>query len=684
MSENINQAHRLSIGASQTHKIMSYLQHDNLPNGAVSLISTMCRGTDEDLDNAYELNTPAIQWGRDHEVEAVELIAAEFEAEAVFYGENQLRLNAGFEYSNIISALCDAHLIMKDGSIVIPEIKALDTKNHDYIIAAVGDSAEALKREDWAKYCQVHTQNICAEMYYEKPVSSIIVFYDPRSTAIKLHYVIVVDANEPETIDREFREKLQQRAKLARNLYDSIKAEPERAAVIYDGVMPETKVVTSPTGFVLTPAILEMGCEEIARKVAESVGVEIVSLTIANDKDVDIHLKGGEVYDCEVKEGRELSKAREKEIKKIIPLVKKANAPLREAALAEHRKYTKTDRLIEALIMPIVNHVGAKRAEWETEQKRIQDEILAAEAEKKRLSDEKAEQVRQAILAKIETFTVSPQDASSLESIAAKRVQVENVVIDVMFCEFEQQAIYAKETALVLLDAAEYDLKIAAEEAEKQARLDAFNTFKAKCEALSDDTHSFEYLQSQLAKLTVATLPDDEYLVAASDLRIDVITMLNGSLIPAAKQRAVDLAEKLKAESAELAAKEVKDSDASIKNRGVVSIIPNEFVIPDHLKDVSKSETAGVIEQVYIDDHANDVPNNHASIHQCERVINENIIAMYAALNPILHAKVIEAAGKVMEFQNTPQNSRSSFLHNLFDADKQGKALRAAFCLIIK
>jgi len=683
MSENINQAHRLTVGASQTPKLMSYLQHDNLPNGAVSLISTMCRGTDEDLGNAYELNTPSVLWGREHEVEAVELTAMTFQAEMQFFGDAQKRFYAGDEYANFISALPDAIMQFNDGSIITVEVKALDTKNHDYIIAAVGDNVEALKREDWAKYCQVHTQNICAEAHYERPVSSIIVFYDPRSTAIKLHYVIVVDANEPETIDHEFREKLKQRARLARSLYDSIKSEPERAAVIYDGVMPETKMIKS-SDFVLTPAILERGVEEIARSVAESIGVEIVDLVIENDKVVSYHLKGGEVFDCEVKEGRALSEKLEKQVKKIIPAVKKANAPLRESALAEHRKYTKTDRLIEALIMPIVNHVGAKRAEWEAEQehRRLADE--KAEAEKKRLADEKAEQVRNAILAKIDTFTVSPQDVSSLELIAAKRLQIENVIIDVMFGEFEQQAIESKKTALVDLSWYEDLLNTKIKEAEKQARLDDFNVFKAKCEALHDDTHSFEYLQSQAEKLGVFNAPDDEHKFLYQDLRNVTLDNLNGILIPSAKQRAVDLAEKLKAESAELAAKEVKDSAVLVVNDSPVFIDASVNLTPEKIEEV-KVFLASCDDETPLVPAINppDAPEIIERIER-ENSIEHDIIAIYAALNPVLHAKVIEAAGKVMEFQNTPQGSRSSFLHNLFDSDKQGKALRAAFCLIIK
>jgi hypothetical protein len=177
----------------------------------------------------------------------------------------------------------------------------------------------------------------------------------------------------------------------------------------------------------------------------------------------------------------------------------------------------------------------------------------------------------------------------------------------------------------------------------------------------------------------VATLPDDEYLVAASDLRIDVITMLNDSLIPAAKKRAIDLAEKLKAEA------QAKINEQEKANELHLVEIPNATV--NVIVRSNAAMPAIIVPQASDDaelDEVATVSADYATVEQCERVVNENIIAMYAALNPVLHAKVIEAAGKVMEFQNTPQNSRSSFLHNLFDSDKQGKALRAAFCLIIK
>ena len=635
MSEQIIKDHRETIGASGVGSLMTYLQSDNLPKGAMSLVEAMCRGSDDELSQQYE--SPAMAWGKEQEQHAIAAIAEELGCEIEFAGDNQKRLYAGYEYSNFISALADAHGKFSDGSIITIEAKALNTDKHDYIIAAVGDDVEALKREDFAKYCQVQTQNICAETYYEKPVSSIIVFYDPRSTIKQLHYLIVVDTDDQSTIDHEFRAKLKQRAMLAKQLFDSIKAEPDRAPVIFDGELPETKLVKT-AGFEVTTELLQQGVDAIARKAAESVGVEIVDLVIENDKLTKYTLKGGEVFNCEVQTGRDQSEKLEKQIKKIIPLVKKLNAPMREKALAEHRKYTATDRLIESLIMPIVNHVGSSRQEWLVEQKRIQDEAIAAEAEKQRLADEQAEKVRQAILVKMQVFTVLPMDGITHEAIAAKHDKINSVTIDAMFGEFEQQAHEAKECALEYLLNAEADLI----RAEKQARLDKFNEFKSKCEALSDPMHSTEYLMSQAAKLSAFTAPDDEHKFSYKDWRDITLDYLNGKFIPAAKQRAIDLAEKLKAKA-----------EANKPVVKVAEMVKPQAANPDAV--ISKVETTS---------------------------LNDNIIAMYAALNPELHKQVVELAGQVDEFNQSEQ--QSSFLNRLFDKTKQGQSLKQAFITVAK
>ena len=654
MSE-INQAHRLTIGASQVHKIMAYLQHDSLSNGAVSLIETMCRGSDKDIANTYELNTSAMQWGIDHEVEAVELIAAEFGAEAVFYGDNQLRLMAGHEYSNIISALCDAHLIMSDGSIVIPEIKCLDTKNHDYIVSVVGDDAGALAREDWTKYCQVQAQNICAERYYEKPVSSIIVFYDPRSALKKLHYVIVVDADDATTIDCEFRKKLKQRAMLARNLYDSINAEPDQSAVVFDGVMQETKLVIAPTDIV-TAELLELGLDAVVTTVAENFGIKIIGGALV----------GGEVFNCQTQEGRDLAKKFKNQITKIRGTAEKLVDPFYRERYEKYQDAMKIKQGITRGINAIRDHGLQTFNEWEAEQERIQQEVLAAEAEKQRVIAEQAEQVRNAILAKIETFTVSPQDVSSLELIAAKRLQVESVVVDVMFGEFEQQAKEAQIGVLLDLNNAGFELKKTIEEAEKQVRLDAFNVFKAKCDALSDPMHSVEYLESQRFKLFSVTPVESvygEYIVMVTALQTETVSSLDSVLITSAKQRAIDLAEKLKAEASK--------KEAEIAVPVIIDVIGSPAPVTT---EAIAHENIG-----YATDPT-PIPDNVTIV--VDRSFEHDIIAMYATLNPVLHAKVVEAAGKTSEYQASVQ--KDSFLHNLFDTSKQGKELKAAFIALVK
>jgi len=186
--------------------------------------------------------------------------------------------------------------------------------------------------------------------------------------------------------------------------------------------------------------------------------------------------------------------------------------------------------------------------ELEQQQKEAEDKKAFEEAEKKRLAEEQAEKVRQAIIAKINSMQPSPQDLSSLELIETKRVQVANIIIDEMYGEFQQQANEVKIGVLVELQNATSDLI----KAEKQAQLARFNEFKAKCEALNNNTHSVEYLMQQREKLSLV-VPDlvvyCEHHADVCKLKFATLDKLNNELIPAAKQRAIDLAEKLKVES---------------------------------------------------------------------------------------------------------------------------------------
>lgn len=145
------------------------------------------------------------------------------------------------------------------------------------------------------------------------------------------------------------------------------------------------------------------------------------------------------------KEGKALAD-RQKEIPKLIDASRKKSRDFFEA-------------LQEKVRLPLT--------EWNTEQKRIQDAILAEEAEKKRLADEQAEKVKLAIFAKMEVFNISFEDRHTLDSIAKKRAQIESVVVDALFGEFEQKAIEEKQDALDYLG--KFELEVA-ERMERVAR----------------------------------------------------------------------------------------------------------------------------------------------------------------------------------------------------------------------
>jgi uncharacterized protein YutE (UPF0331/DUF86 family) len=131
-------------------------------------------------------------------------------------------------------------------------------------------------------------------------------------------------------------------------------------------------------------------------------------------------------------------------------------------------------------------------------------------------------------------------------------------------------------------------------------------------------------------------------LVKVEDIKLNEI---DDKLIPAAKQRAIDLAEQLKAE-AEQEPKSPATAEIVPINTGVIA--ESEFV------EVKKPTS-----------------------------LNDNIIAMYAALNPELHKQVVELAGQIDDFIQSEQ--QSSFLTRLFNLrTKSGQELKQAFITVAK
>lgn len=72
---------------------------------------------------------------------------------------------------------------------------------------------------------------------------------------------------------------------------------------------------------------------------------------------------------------------------------------------------------------------------------------MLLDAESKEIAAERAEKVRQAILAKMEVFNIAVED-NTLEAIAKKKAEVEAIVVDSLFGELEQKAAEEKQDAL--------------------------------------------------------------------------------------------------------------------------------------------------------------------------------------------------------------------------------------------
>lgn len=648
MSTEIALAHKETIGASQAHRLMTYLQSETLPNGAMNYIQDMARCDDDTFKERYE--SESSKWGIENEKHAIERIQQELGCLVDDCNENQVRIYAGPEYLNFVSALPDG-IIVFDGQIITVEVKCLDTQNHDYIISAVGDSSEALKREAYEKWGQVQVQNLCAENEFQQAVTSIICFFDPRSTLIDFHYVIVEPCHE-------FREKFRWRVKMAKHLYDSIKNESPSAPVVFDAELPKTKLVKkSENDFEITPDLLQLGLDDLVSKAAEHFGVSIK----------DGHFVGGDVFNCETQEGRDLAKKAKNKVTKIRTAVLKLNQPMTKELFAKYKKSLKIDQGIEEKLNGLRDHLIAPLTEWELEQERIQQAQIDAENEKKRLQEEAAEKVRQAILEKMESLKVYPCDFESLESIAEKLTLIKSISIDAMFGEFEDEARQLKENSFDFLNGCEEGIIQRKKELEEQERINTFNAFKAKCDALRDPLHSVQYLESQLSKLEKLERSEtftENYVLVKNN----TIEKLKAELIPAAKQRAIDYAdEQNKKQAEERKKKEANDrleefnrlereKESKRLNDWDAAIVENELFDIKNSTDISE-------------------PGNFS-------VDVFRIIEIYAAMNPVLHQRVIDTVKAVPGYLES--TTQASFLHNLFGSTKQEVELKKAFIEIIK
>lgn len=457
MSIEISIAHKETIGASQAHRLMTYPRSDMLPLAAINFVDAMCVISEKEFLERYE--SPAMTWGIENEKHAIERIEQELDCHVDDCGENQRRLYAGADYYDFVSALPDG-IIVLDGEVITVEIKCLDTVNHDRIVSAVGESHEALKIEAYDKWVQVQVQNLCAEQVFKTSnIQSIICFFDPRSEYKDFHYVIIPACHK-------FRKLFKRRVAMAKKLYDDIKNEEPAAPILFDSALPNTKLVKKKSDdFEITPELLQHGLDELVIKAAEHFGVTLQ----------DGHFIGGEVFNCETHEGRDLAKKAKKKVTKMRTAVLKLNQPITKELFTRYKKSLVIDQGITEKLNGLRDHLTAPLTEWEQEQERIQQAQIDDENEKKMLTEEASEKVRMAILDKMAILKVYPIDLYSMESIYSKRALINSIAIDAMFGEFEDQARQIKQASHELLNSSEAGIIERKEELEKQERINAFD-----------------------------------------------------------------------------------------------------------------------------------------------------------------------------------------------------------------
>lgn len=523
-------AHKKRISASNAYRMMTALDHDTLPSGARSYISDMFNLSPDDFAERYV--SRAMQWGIDNEPAAIAALEDVFDVQIEYAGEHQERLYAGEDYFNFVSALPDG-LMMFGELICTIETKCLNQENHDFAVNFIVDS-ETLKQYDFEKYCQVQTQNLCAEAYYNQPVKSLIAFYDPRH-ALSLHY-IEVDA------DNNWRETFKERVMLAKQLYDSISTENPNAAVLYDNPMPPVKVVTAAHDMVITEDMIDSlldNPEDFVKKAHDFFNVRVV-----ND-----HFIGGDLhFDCSTKKGRDEAIKFRTKVKKVRTTAIKISKELVNAYTKKVKQEQTFRKYIEIEMKALEDYLCQSLNEWEAEQARIEREAIEA----KRREDE---ELRQREAKRIATLRdkineIYPVNFDTLEEIEAEKNRIESIVIDALYQEYEKEAERVKTDSLASLA----NLAVKKKNAIIERHQNNLDALKDRYQTYDSTEWSVVGLEQKLAEAKQFNPQEVDFgknLANAIAARDNIITHLENDLIPSLKAKEQALAEKRAAEIVE-------------------------------------------------------------------------------------------------------------------------------------
>ena len=336
----ITQDHKLMVSASNCHRIMTCLDKDYLPPGAISYISDMFNLSDDEFENTYMSDD--MKNGVEKEPEAIEELAAHLWLDILFTGHAQKRLYAGKDYHDFLSALPDG--IMYGDEVYTVEVKCLNRENHQSVCENVRHVND-LKKYDYQKYCQVQAQMLCAENSFKKPSAGIIAFYNENFEP-PLHIVWV----DP---DQEWRDRLHSRLGLAKKLYMEIQGEPQKQVI---PLAPDNEIAITQD---IVSSLLG-DPKFLMEMVYEHFGVSIV----------DGQYAGGDIIDCSTKKGRDQAIKLRSKITKVRTGAVSISKKLVEEYKIKCKQELEFRKTIESDCKALSDYLCQALNTWEAEQKK--------------------------------------------------------------------------------------------------------------------------------------------------------------------------------------------------------------------------------------------------------------------------------------------------------------------------
>jgi hypothetical protein len=246
--------------------------------------------------------------------------------------------------------------------VAVVEVKCLTTDNHSKALYNI-DSDDDLRQCEWAKYCQIQTQMLCAGVS-----SGMFVFYDPRHDT-PLHTVQVF-------ADKDWKAAFLNRVELAPAYFKTVKAEDDSKEAFVESDTPAPEIANLPR--------VQIDLDDVAlyHQTPEALVAKIQQQA------------GNFVFDMSISKGRDACRSHAANIIRCITPAISAS----KSIAADAKKVIEADlyfrKVFEKGVREIADHTRRPLSEWEAEQDKI-DALVKAEREASAREQAAIEQERQ-------------------------------------------------------------------------------------------------------------------------------------------------------------------------------------------------------------------------------------------------------------------------------------------------